>query len=190
MEDDIQLVERFKRGNESAFDELVKRHYQRVCNILFHAVGALPNVEDMAQEVFLKAYHGLQQYRGDSTFSTWIYRIAVNVGLDELRREKRKRLLRFTRLEDLGARGHEVEDVQPGARRPDSQLEQKELADTLQRAMKHLPKKHRLVFSLREIEEFSYSEIAEIMGCSTGTVKSRLFYARAKLQRYLKSYLR
>ena len=82
MDEDSRLAERFNNGDESAFDELVSRHYQQVSNILFHSIGATPGIEDLAQDVFIKVYDALPTYRGDSTFSTWLYRIAVNVGLD------------------------------------------------------------------------------------------------------------
>ncbi len=190
MEEDLELVERFKGGDESAFDTLVKRHYQRVCNILSHTLGATSNVEDLAQEVFLKTYYALRKYRGDSAFSTWLYRITVNVGLDELRREKRRRVFSFTRKEQGGSVEFESDASIPAPGQADSELEQKELGEFLQRALKKIPEKHRVVFILREIEGFTYSEIAEMLECSIGTVKSRLFHARVKLRDHLGPYLK
>jgi RNA polymerase sigma-70 factor (ECF subfamily) len=190
MNEDLELVERFKRGDRRAFDELVTKHYQRVCNILLHTIGASPNIEDLAQEVFIKAYYAIRRYRGDSAFSTWLYRIAVNVALDELRREKRRRIFTFARAGEHELTENAVTGSTDRGDRADVLLEQNELYETLQGALKKIPKKHRVVFTLREIEGFSYAEIAEMVSCSIGTVKSRLFHARLKLRRYLEPYLR
>lgn len=190
MEEDLELVERFRGGDQSAFDSLVKRHYQRVCNILSHTLGATSNVEDLAQEVFLKAYHALRGYRGESAFSTWLYRITVNVGVDELRREKRRRLFSFTWREHAESAETEILASVPGSHQADSELELKELGEFLEKALKRIPEKHRMVFVLREVEGFTYSEIAEMLGCSIGTVKSRLFHARLKLRHHLRPYLK
>jgi RNA polymerase sigma-70 factor (ECF subfamily) len=189
MEEDARLVERFNRGDERAFDEIVSRHYQRVCNILFHSIGTAASIEDLAQDVFLKVYDALPKYRGDSTFSTWLYRIAVNAALDELRRIKRKRMLYFLRADELEGYERELGAALSSPRRPDQELERKELGETLQRAMNKLPAKQRVAFVLREVEGFSYTEIAGMLKCSLGTVKSRLFHARLKLRRYIKPYV-
>jgi RNA polymerase sigma-70 factor (ECF subfamily) len=190
MKEDFDLVESFKRGDQSAFDELVRRHYQRVCNILSHTLGASPNIEDLAQEVFIKAYYSLRRYRGESAFSTWLYRITVNAALDELRREKRRRMFSFAATKERGPSEGEIAGSIAGGERADVVTEQDELHEALQSALKKIPKKHRIVFVLREIEGYSYSEIAEMASCSIGTVKSRLFHARLKLRRYLEPYLR
>jgi RNA polymerase sigma-70 factor (ECF subfamily) len=187
---DFDLVERFKRGDQSAFDELTKKHYQRVCNILSHTLGASPNIEDLAQEVFIKAYHSLRRYRGESALSTWLYRITVNVALDELRREKRRRVFSFTRGGDRGISESEIAGSVVGGEGADVVAEQGELYEVVQRGLKRIPEKHRVVFVLREIEGYSYSEIAEMVSCSVGTVKSRLFHARLKLRWHLEPYLR
>lgn len=189
MEEDSRLVERFQSGEKGSFDDLVRRHYQRVCNILFHVLGTSSNVEDLAQEVFLKAYHALPFYRGQSAFSTWLYRIAVNAGLDELRRQKRRRIFSFSRLDEPTESRKEIERSTSDGPQPDKEIERQELAEIIERAMRKLPEKLRVVSTLRDIEGFSYGEIAEMLQCSIGTVKSRLFYARAKLRRLLKSYL-
>ena len=190
MIEDFDLVERFKRGDQSAFDELTKKHYQRVCNILFHTLGASPNIDDLAQEVFIKAYYALRRYRGESALSTWLYRITVNVALDELRREKRKRLFSFTRSGEDGLSESELAGSVAGGEGSDVAAERGELYEILRRGLKRIPEKHRLVFVLREIEGYSYSEIADMVSCSVGTVKSRLFHARLKLRRYLEPYLK
>jgi RNA polymerase sigma-70 factor (ECF subfamily) len=187
---DFDLVERFKRGDQSAFDELTKKHYQRVCNILFHTLGASPNIEDLAQEVFIKAYYSLRRYRGESALSTWLYRITVNVALDELRREKRRHVFSFTRAGERGLSESDIAGSVAGGEGSDVVAERGELYEIVQRGLKRIPEKHRVVFVLREIEGYSYSEIAEMVSCSVGTVKSRLFHARLKLRRYLEPYLR
>jgi RNA polymerase sigma-70 factor (ECF subfamily) len=190
MKEDFDLVERFKRGNRNAFDELVKKHYQRVCNILSHTLGASPNIEDLAQEVFMKAHYSLRRYRGESALSTWLYRITVNVALDELRREKRRRIFSFTRIGERGPSGDEIASSAVGEEDAHARMERGELQDALQSGLRRIPTKHRVVFVLREIEGYSYSEIAEMVSCSIGTVKSRLFHARLKLRRYLEPYLK
>jgi RNA polymerase sigma-70 factor (ECF subfamily) len=189
MKEDFDLVERFKRGDQSAFDELVKKHYQRVCNILSHTLGASSNIEDLAQEVFIKAHYSLRRYRAESALSTWLYRIAVNVALDDLRREKRRRIFSFTRIGERRPSEDEIANSAGGEEDAHARMEREELQDALQSALKKIPKKHRVVFVLREIEGYSYSEIAEMVSCSIGTVKSRLFHARLKLRRYLEPYL-
>jgi RNA polymerase sigma-70 factor (ECF subfamily) len=191
MKEDFDLVERFRRGDQGAFDELVGKHYQRVCNILSHTLGASPNIEDLAQEVFIKAYYSLRRYRGESALSTWLHRITVNVALDELRRGKRRRIFSFTRTSEQGPSESEIaSSVAGGEEGAHARMEREELQEVLQSALKKIPKKHRIVFVLREIEGYSYSEIAEIVSCSIGTVKSRLFHARLRLRRYLEPYLR
>ncbi len=189
MEEDARLVRRFVGGDHGAFDELAKRHYQRICNILHHTLGRSADIDDLAQEVLVKAYQALPHYRGEAAFSTWIFRIAVNVCLDELRQQKRRRIFSFSRVKEPEEGQLELEEKLPGGRRPDSEMEQKEVAEFLQKVMKKLPEKNRIVFTLRDIEGFSYSEIAGILQCSIGTVKSRLFYARVKLRQYLRPYL-
>jgi len=190
MTEDLDLVERFKRGDQSAFDELAKKHYQRVCNILSHTLGASPNIEDLAQEVFIKAYYSLRRYRGESALSTWLYRITVNIALDELRREKRRRIFSFTRIDEHGPFESEIASSIAGGEGSDALAEREQLHEILRHALKRIPEKHRVVFVLREIEGYSYSEIAEMVSCSVGTVKSRLFHARLKLRRYLEPYLK
>jgi RNA polymerase sigma-70 factor (ECF subfamily) len=190
MEEDFVLVERFKRGDQSAFDELTKKHYQRVCNILFHTLGASPNIEDLAQEVFIKAYYSLRRYKGESALSTWLYRITVNVALDELRREKRKRIFSFSRIGERKPAESDIVGSIAGVGGSDVETERKELYEIVQRALQRIPQRHRIVFVLREFEGYSYSEIAEMVSCSVGTVKSRLFHARLKLRRILEPYLR
>ena len=106
-----------------------------------------------------------------------------------MRRIKRRRIFSFTRAEELDAGEEEVRSLASTIRRPDQELERKELGELLQRAMNKLPEKHRIAFVLREAEGFTYSEIAEVLKCSIGTVKSRLFHARLKLRRYLKPFI-
>jgi RNA polymerase sigma-70 factor (ECF subfamily) len=188
MEEDFELVERFKRGDERAFDSLVNRHYQRVCNILAHSFRPASNVEDLAQEVFIKAYNALRNYRGGAAFSTWLYRIAINVGLDELRREKRRRFFSLP-LKEGGEGARDGTERLTSDDRAEAAIERRELAELLEKAMRKLSQKHRIVFALREVEGFTYKEIAGVLKCSVGTVKSRLFHARLKLRRHLRPYV-
>lgn len=175
-ETDERLVSRAKKGNVPAFEELVRRYRNDVFALAYHYVRNREDAWDMAQEVFVKAYKGLQRFRGDAAIKTWLLRITANRCKDHFK----KRRLKTVALEDI------VEEKKAGpAPRPDEVLEARELGHAISAALETLPEKHRRAFVLREFEGLSYGEMAEVMGCSLGTVMSRLHHARKKLQKAL-----
>jgi RNA polymerase sigma-70 factor, ECF subfamily len=175
--DDARLVSRFQRGDENAFDELVERHRRRVYSLVSR-LASPAEADDLAQDVFIAAYKTLPAFRGESAFSTWLYRICVHVCSHHLR----KRRLDTTGLDEQQAddeRGHDPEQYAIAT----------ELQRRVRDAIGALPYKLRLVVVLRDLQGLSYEEIAQVVGCPIGTVRSRLHYATQKLETSLKPYV-
>lgn len=176
---DEALVAAAKSGELAAFEELVARHrdkvYARALSILRNEQDAV----DLSQEAWIKAWQRLQQFQGDSSFATWVTRIVINLCLDHLRRQKR------SGAESLEAIEQEVGNIErlmpPVSFNPTAGLERAELQARIWEAMGRLSVAHRTVLILHEFEGMEYRRIAEVMGCSLGTVMSRLFYARRRL---------
>ncbi len=181
---DTELVERGRRGELAAFDVLVTRYRGRVYGIIYQMVRNESDAWDLAQDAFVKAWKALPKFEGQSSFFTWLYRISHNVALDWLRARKVQGTVEFDdTLEKSVAAGATTAPGQ--STRPDERLSHHELGARLQDALAELSPEHRAVILLREVEGRSYEEIAEIAGCTLGTVMSRLFYARKKLQALL-----
>jgi len=184
--DELALVARAQTGDTAAFDELVTRYRQRAFSMIYHMVRNEQDAWDLAQDGFLKAWKNIGRFRGQSSFYTWLYRILMNVGIDWLRK---KQIASGTEFDDqIG-----LHNIAPGAMTvPRSELEpagrisDQEIRTRIDAAIERLSPEHRAVIILREIDGLEYSEIAEQMECSIGTVMSRLFYARKKLQAMLK----
>jgi len=167
----------------SAFQELVSRYHQKVFMVI---LGLLRNREDaleVAQETFLRAYRKIGGFQGGSSFYTWLYRIGVNLAIDAQRRQKRNRLEFGESMDSATASQDEV------ARDPFAEVHDRELRENLVRAINELTPEHKAVIVLRTVEGLSYKAIGEILGCSEGTVMSRLHYARKKLQDKLSAFL-
>lgn len=177
MIDDATLVRRFQQGDEEAFDELVERHRRRVYSLAVRLVGSV-DADDLAQEAFLAAYRSLPTFRGDSTFSTWIYRITVYL----CSHHRRRRRPELVELDEHHADGRRDSD-------PVSRTLRGELRDQVRDAIDALPYKLRLVIVLRDLHGLTYEEIAAVVGCPVGTVRSRLHYATQKLAENLKQYV-
>lgn len=177
--EDPALVERARKGDTMAFEELVARHRDRIYARAYSVVRSEEEAIDLSQEAWVKAWQRLEQFHGDSSFSTWITRITINLCLDHLRRRKRQP------TDSLDAMNEEAGGVErfmpPVTVNPTERLERGELRMRIEAAMKELSEAHRTVLVLHEFEEMEYKKIAETMGCSIGTVMSRLFYARRKL---------
>ena len=190
-----ELIERSLTGDVRAFETLVKTHHGQVYGYACRMVGP-DAAEDVTQEVFLKVYRALPTFRSEADFKTWLYRITTNVCLDHLRRVRRQqgRVLSLdggppgTEDPAAGWNGHEARP-DPGAVDPALRAEQRELAEALQGALARLSDKHRAVLVLHDMYGFRYEEIKDILRCSLGTVKSRLFYARRALREELRPYL-
>ena len=176
------LVTRAKAGDHAAFEQLIRENEKRIYNLTLRMVGNPDDALDLSQEAFLKAWKGLPSFQGDSTFSTWLYRLAGNVCLDFLRSKKR-------RQDTIGAAfslDDEDAPVPPDhALRPEEHLERKERRAALHRAMHHLPDHHRQVLVMRELSGLSYQEISDVLELDLGTVKSRLTRARIALKKLL-----
>ncbi len=186
--DDRQLVERAQRGDITAFDQLIRRHHGRIYALIYHLVGNREDAEDATQSAFLRAYRALSGFRGAAAFSSWMYRIAVNTALNFIKQRRRQAevpLQTFGRTQspDNGA-GALITRRTPAR---DAQLS--ELHQKLNEALQSLSEKHRTVVILHDIEGLPHEEIARVMGCSEGTVRSRLFYARQLLQSLLSEHV-
>jgi RNA polymerase sigma-70 factor (ECF subfamily) len=180
---DWELVQKCQAGEMDAFQELVSRYHQKIYVVL---AGLLRNREDaleVAQEAFFRAYRKIKSFQGGSSFYTWLYRIAVNMAIDSQRRQKRNPLDFRETMDGLFEEQNEV------ARDPFSDVHDRELREKLLSAINDLTPEHRAVIILRAVEGLSYKDIGEILGCSEGTVMSRLHYARKRLQEKLSAFL-
>lgn len=173
---DFDLLRRCQDKDKSAFEELVLKYQDKVYSTAFHLLGNEADAFDASQEAFLKAYQSIKNFRGDSSFSTWIYRIVTNVCLDELRRRGRRRFISI----DGGDEDIPREIADEAAGPEEIALKNADRAELL-RALSTLGAKHRAVLVLRDIKGLTYEEISGVLKCSVGTVKSRLFRARAAL---------
>jgi RNA polymerase sigma-70 factor (ECF subfamily) len=175
--DDTNAVARAKSGDIEAFEYLVKRYRNEVFALSYHFLRNREQAWDVAQEVFIKAYNALAQFRGDASFKTWLMRITANQCKDFLK----KRRLETVSFDD----GRLAEHAQSHLLAPDRSLEATEIGEAIQKAIGKLSHKHKTAFILREFEGLSYEEMAQVMECSMGTVMSRLHHARKRLQKSL-----
>lgn len=172
LDDDFSLIKRFIDGEEDTFNELVRRHKEKVRNIVYLTLNDRDAVDDISQDVFITVYRSLKSFRFESQFTTWLYRITVNKCKDHLRRKSIRRIVLPFR-DNQEDPGYEIS--------PDS-TNTKEI---VRNAISRLPDKMRIPLVLKDIEGFSYQEIAETMQCEIGTVKSRIFRAREGLKKIL-----
>ncbi|MDH5751282.1 MAG: sigma-70 family RNA polymerase sigma factor [Deltaproteobacteria bacterium] len=188
---DAQLIAAFKKGDQNAFQELVLKYESRVYNHCLRMINDEVESFDLTQEVFLKVFRKIKNYEHTYSFYTWLYRITVNSCIDYMRR--RKRGLQSVSLssnlgDNLNEAGRE-QDVPDTTYVPTTEFEKGELSDVLNKAIAELSDKLKVIIVLKEMEGFSYEEIAEILGVSRGTVKSRLFRARERLKELLTDYI-
>jgi len=177
--EEATLVQAARDGDTGAFEELVARHRDKIYARAYSMLRNEDEALDLSQEAWVKGWQRLKQFQGESSFSTWMTRIVINLCLDELRKQKRQRTDSIEGMdEDSGG----VERLMPAVTvNPTERLERGELRQRIDRAMDLLSHEHRTVLVLHEFEEMEYKEIARSVGCSIGTVMSRLFYARRKL---------
>ena len=188
---DALLVERVKRGDTRAFEMLVVKYQRRIERLIGRMVRDVDLVQDIAQESFIRAYRALPQFRGDSAFYTWLYRIAVNTAKKALVDLKRDPLVLESHVH-AGEDGEEpsrAENVLTDGATPESLLASKEIATAVNAAIEALSEDLRQAVTLREIEGLSYEEIAEVMNCPIGTVRSRIFRAREAIALRLRPLL-
>ncbi len=189
---DLMLVERTVAGDQKAFELLVLKYQRRIERLIGRMVRDVDLVEDIAQETFIRAYRALAQFRGEAQFYTWLYRIAVNTAKKALGDLKRDPLVSESALRGGGEEEDEtsaVENELTTAETPETVLAAKEIATAVNSAMEALPEELRQAVTLREIEGLSYEEIAEVMNCPIGTVRSRIFRAREAISARIKPLL-
>lgn len=178
-------IDRCKQGKYDAFEELVKKYEKKIYNLAYRMTGSHEDANDLAQESFIRAFRSIGSYRGDAKFSTWLYRIATNVCLDELRRRKKQRLESLD--EPVQTEDGEIEkDIADWSHDPEESYEKKEIQKIVQKGIAKLPEDQKAVIILRDMQERSYDEIAYILNLSLGTVKSRINRGRKALKSYLK----
>lgn len=188
---DHSLLEAAREGDEAAFAELVRRYRSRITNYVYRLTNDYEAAVDLAQETFLRIYRAAGRYQSSYAFSTYIYRIATNLAISELRRRKRHRLVSLTGFFRPHEQADEAAELDPADLRPlqDATLVDGERRAAVARAIATLPEKYRVPLVLRDVEERGYEEIARILGMSEGTVKSRISrgrnFLREKLQQYL-----
>ena len=187
--DEMELVKRARHGDLESYDELVKRYQERIYATIYHMTSNHEDANDLAQEAFIKAFHALKSFKGGSSFYTWVYRIAVNKTINFLKQRKNKAQMS---LDDLDFNVEHNPDLVAliSDKTPRREVNLAELQEKLNGAMQKLSEPHRLVVTLHDVQGLSHEEIAKIMDCNIGTVRSRLFYARQQLQAYLSDYLK
>ncbi len=185
---DRQLVERAQQGDKQAFEQLVSKYQRKLARLLARFIRDPAEVEDVAQEAFIKAYRALPSFRGDSAFYTWLYRIGINTAKNYLVAMGR-RAPTATEFDSEEAEGFEDGDQLRDINTPESVLMSNEIARTVNDTMEQLPEELRNAITLREIEGLSYEDIATIMNCPIGTVRSRIFRAREAIAEKLRPLL-
>ena len=185
---DQQLVERAQRGDKKAFELLVVKYQRKLARLLSRFIRDATEVEDVTQEAFIKAYRALPSFRGDSAFYTWLYRIGINTAKNYLVSLGR-RAPTVTGVDSEEAEGIEEGDQLRDLNTPESQMMSRQLGDTVNLALQELPEELRTAITLREIDGMSYEEIAQIMNCPIGTVRSRIFRAREAIAERLRPQL-
>ena len=184
---DAELVERARHGDTRAFDALILRYGDRLYGLVYNMTSHKEDTHDLLQEVFAKAYHSLPKFRGNASFYTWIYQIAVNMTLNFLKKRKRRTGLSLNDLDSSVQHDPALVDTAHEAN-PERQSNLHELQKRLNEAMQRLSHSHRTVVTLFDIQGMSHGEIARIMKVSEGTVRSRLHYAHQQLQTFLQEF--
>lgn len=179
-----QLIDMSKSGNIDAFELLIENYQKKVFNIAYRVIGNYDDANDLAQEVLIRIFKSIGGFREQSSFSTWVYRITTNVCLDELRRRKNKKVISLD--EDIQFEDSDIKrQVVSGDPTPEEIAEEKETKDIIHRAINKLSDEHKVVIVLRDLQGFSYEEIARVTKCPEGTVKSRINRARQALKEIL-----
>jgi RNA polymerase sigma-70 factor (ECF subfamily) len=185
---DQQLVERAQHGDKQAFGLLVAKYQRKLGRLLSRFIRNPTEVEDVVQEAFIKAYRALPSFRGESAFYTWLYRIGINAAKNYLVSEGR-RPPTTTEFDSEEAEGFEDAEQLRNINTPENELMSKQVAETVNKAMDSLPEELKTAITLREIEGLSYEEIATMMNCPIGTVRSRIFRAREAIAEKLRPML-
>jgi len=187
--EEAELVQRARKGDLAAYDQIVRRYQERVYATVYHMTSNHEDANDLTQEAFIKGYQALKSFKGGSSFYTWVYRIAVNKTINFLKQRKNRAQMS---LNDLDFNAEHDPDLVAliSDKNPRREAGLTELQEKLNEGMQKLSEPHRLVVTLHDVQGLSHEEIAKIMGCNIGTVRSRLFYARQQLQGFLADYLK
>ncbi len=184
---DWELIQAFQKGDDSVFEPLIKRYQERLFNTVLGLIGNHHEAEDLFQDVLVKIYKKLGDFRGDSRFFTWLYRISVNTTWDYLRKKRRRPTFSLeAALEEKRISTMKLKSKNPSPRR---EADVQERIGLFKQVLAQLKPNHQVVLQLKEVEGYSYQEIADILKCSIGTVESRLFRARAQLRKNLEPLL-
>jgi RNA polymerase sigma-70 factor (ECF subfamily) len=187
-DDDLAVVRRVQAGDVAAFDQLILRYRERVHGLIYQMTSNREDAADLAQDVFIKAFQSIHRFAGQATFFTWLYRIAVNTTLSHLRRHRHRTFFSLEQMQEDGPTAELLARLTE-AHGGDRDTLARELQEKLNEALQKLSINHRTVITLFEIDGLSHEEIAEIMHCSVGTVRSRLHYAKQLLQADLQPWL-
>jgi len=182
--EDLEIVQRVRAGQRDDYAHLVRKYQERVLRLCTSLLNHATTAEDAAQEIFLKAYQALDTFRGDASFSTWLYRIAANHCKDLLRKRSREKTESWEAL--VEAQGEQVQQLLTSTEDPKSVPADAELVE---RILSHLPPNYRLILTLREVQGLTYQELADTLACSVDAVKARLRRARQELQDTLRHFL-
>lgn len=186
---DFSIVKRVQAGDVAAFDQLILKYRERVFGVVYNLTANREDTSDLTQDTFIKAFQSINRFQGNCSFFTWLYKIAVNTSLSHLRKNRLRSFFSLEKIQEDGTNAQLLEQLtDKGGADRDTYL--RELQQKLNEAMQKLSIPHRTVITLFEIDGLSHSEIAEVMGCSEGTVRSRLHYAKQFLQGELGKYLR
>lgn len=186
---EIALVDRARAGDLQAYDELMRLYQERIYGTIYHMTSNHEEANDLVQETFIKAFQALKTFKGGSSFYTWIYRIGVNKTINFLKQRKNRQGMSLNDL-DFNAENDPGLVALISDKTPRREAGLAELQKKLNEAMGRLSEVHRLVVTLHDVQGMAHEEIAEIMECNIGTVRSRLFYARQQLQGFLADYLK
>lgn len=184
--DELKLIEKLKKGDESAFKLIVETRKDLVYNTALGLLQSAEDAEDITQEVFIKVYESVHQFKGESAFSTWLYKIAVTKSLELIRSRKRKK--RFAFITSILGENNELKHDPPEFHHPGIQLDNRERAATLFKAIAKLPDNQRVAFTLHKLEGVSYIEIGEVMQLSVSAVESLIHRAKSNLKKDLQDY--
>jgi RNA polymerase sigma-70 factor (ECF subfamily) len=188
-DEDLVIVRKIQSGDVDAFDSLIFKYRERVYSVIYNLTSNREDASDLTQETFIKAFQSINRFKGKSSFFTWLYRISLNTSLTHLRKNKLRRFFSFEKMVEEDHTEGFIENLRTESDSDKAAL-MTELQERLNDAFQKLSVKHRTVITLFEIDGLSHKEIAEIVGTSIGTVRSRLHYAKQFLQGELKDYIR
>jgi len=187
---DTALVARVQAGEVECFETLILKYRERIWGVIYHMTSNREDASDLAQDTFIKAFQSINRFQGQSAFFTWLYRIAVNTTLNHLQKAKLRRFFSLEKIRDEEPVTALMNQLADPGNASDRAACLSELQQKLNEAMQKLSINHRTVITLFEIDGLSHEEIAEVVGCSIGTVRSRLHYAKQQLQAELQTYLK